>query len=521
MRSRWSAALIFAAALAGPASAEGPFESGKVYRGPEGLEVAVVPLSPRADGKALVQVTASGTELDGKAFLVAVEERGDSADYRGKLHGRSWNLLYARRGRWEVSVPGRRDGVAVGWDEKRTRELKSEEVYQRWKKQSADGTLAAIERFDRPAETARVEKQLAETADAFRKACDTKAAVKIDWAGISDEVLMQYSVSSYCGEVLSAMGSICDSKAGKRAVATSVKEVVCRFGAALGLEVGKGGTLTWTTATDSSNLGDYARAHLESDLGGGGVKGASPFQDPSLRGQIFVEKTVVCSDGKSHYVVVAPDESSGHKLYTGDGKTLAAVPAAGGRFLPGEDFLDPRYVNKTANPSFRGFDMRLYGSVSTDGGKCAVRCGERSVDLRPLDAEAARSLLGAAKVVAPLQTRAPYAMARDEHGNYYFVDRGNTPETEKNFRLFVGPKGNLKLQKMTNVVSDSEGEIFSTKTGSLRFILSKGERTETLWIQNAARKKLLQVKVDENLPLIYTELGVYAGQRLGTPCDDL
>ena len=62
---------------------------------------------------------------------------------------------------------------------------------------------------------------------------------------------------------------------------------------------------------------------------------------------------------------------------------------------------------------------------------------------------------------------------------------------------------------------------FSTKTGSLRFILSKGERTETLWIQNAARKKLLQVKVEENLPLIYTELGVYAGQRLGTPCDDL
>jgi len=28
------------------------------------------------------------------------------------------------------------------------------------------------------------------------------------------------------------------------------------------------------------------------------------------------------------------------------------------------------------------------------------------------------------------------------------------------------------------------------------------------------------VPVEENLPLIYNELGVYTGARLGTPCDD-
>jgi hypothetical protein len=29
------------------------------------------------------------------------------------------------------------------------------------------------------------------------------------------------------------------------------------------------------------------------------------------------------------------------------------------------------------------------------------------------------------------------------------------------------------------------------------------------------------VPVDANRIMIYTDLGVYAGQRLGTPCDDM
>jgi hypothetical protein len=32
---------------------------------------------------------------------------------------------------------------------------------------------------------------------------------------------------------------------------------------------------------------------------------------------------------------------------------------------------------------------------------------------------------------------------------------------------------------------------------------------------------LVGLPLDDNRVLIYTDLGVYAGQRLGTPCDDL
>jgi hypothetical protein len=111
----------------------------------------------------------------------------------------------------------------------------------------------------------------------------------------------------------------------------------------------------------------------------------------------------------------------------------------------------------------------------------------------------------------------PYALARDPKAIYYYVDRGATPATEKNFRLYRGPKGALKLQKMTDVASDSEGEIFATKTGSLRLILDKKQSS---WIQGKTSENLTLVPVDQNYSLIYNDLGVYSGQKLGTPCDD-
>src|SRR5262249_11383404 len=118
------------------------------------------------------------------------------------------------------------------------------------------------------------------------------------------------------------------------------------------------------------------------------------------------------------------------------------------------------------------------------------------------------------------RTREPYALARDDRGTYYYVDRGATPETKNNFRVYVGKKGGLKLQKMKDVASDSEGEVYSTATGDLRLITSRGA-PESTWVQGGRPTKLVALPVPNNLTLIYTTLGVYTGQRLGTPCDDL
>jgi len=40
-------------------------------------------------------------------------------------------------------------------------------------------------------------------------------------------------------------------------------------------------------------------------------------------------------------------------------------------------------------------------------------------------------------------------------------------------------------------------------------------------VHGKARTRLLAVPIEENWALIYNELGVYLGERRGTPCDDL
>jgi hypothetical protein len=84
------------------------------------------------------------------------------------------------------------------------------------------------------------------------------------------------------------------------------------------------------------------------------------------------------------------------------------------------------------------------------------------------------------------------------------------------FRLYSGPRGSMKPLKMVNVVSDSEGDIFSTKSGELRLVLDK---KESAWVQKGKRQPLKSLPVEDNVALIYADLGVYTGQPLGTPCD--
>jgi hypothetical protein len=219
-------------------------------------------------------------------------------------------------------------------------------------------------------------------------------------------------------------------------------------------------------------------------------------------------------------VVVTPQEQKGTQLFYGDGKTFVQVaePPFG---VGGTHFLEPRFFHKTANPDFRGQDWRVFSEVEVDAEKktCAVRCGERTTPWTQVEPEKAQHLLTAAKYEKNPQKYVPYALLRDTRGNYYLVEKGFHPEDEKSFRVYVGPKGSLKKQEMKDIVSDSEGQIFSTKKGELRLVVDRSQTP--LWIEGAKKKvELKVVPITENLPMIYNELGVYTGARLGTPCDD-
>ncbi len=218
----------------------------------------------------------------------------------------------------------------------------------------------------------------------------------------------------------------------------------------------------------------------------------------TLGDKIELERARVCQDPKGR--VLAVDHQ--HWLYYGDAQTLTAVNS------DMSSVFDPRQPGDKASASF-----------NEKAQECEVECGQRLVKLPRVPEERVGALLLGAKYVANPHQREPHALLRDDRGVYYFVDRGRTEGSEKNFRLWVGPKGAMVLQKMTNVVSDSAGDIFSTKSGALRLLIDREKSSE--WISPKKRLPLRYLDPAENLHVIYAELGVYAGQRLGSPCDDL
>jgi hypothetical protein len=526
--------------VAGVARADNPVGTGKVFAGPEGLTVTIVPLKPPVDGKVLVQFAGSGTVLDGKVIPHTVETvDAGKTNYGTTYHGRDWITIAVRDGVYSLALPGRRDGPKVRFDDKRTASLKPDDLYAAYKKQEADGTLKALAAFDRKGETAQQEKALQEIVDGFAKACGAKPAVKIDWASMTDADIRELSIASYCGDPLDRMRQMCDdSREARQAIAGSVKSFACTMGKSMQLDLA-GTTLTWTTSRSATNMGDFTRSNLEkkfqSPTSGAVATGTGGEAPPwgkaaNLGERMILEKTGVCTDGKSHYVVVAPSEKQATQLYYGDGKTFYRVPLPPW-VLSGDSFFEPRFLAKGKNSSFRGLDMRLFASASYDAAKktCSVSCGERKTDLTILDEDAKRTLLAKAGYAPPLHKRAAHHLARDGSGKYFYVDKGNTPETEKNFRLYVGPKGAMKLQKMTNAVADTEGEIFTTKSGSLRYVTDR--KNPPTWIVGSKKTTLTVVPIESvddktgepinNYQLIYNELGVYLGEKLGNPCDDL
>ncbi len=517
MRAILATVVVFAVLGGGAARAAAPVEAGKVFSSTEGEQVAVIPLTPVEDKKVLLHVQGTGSEFDGKVLPHELYESGTTLTYSTELRGRDYGTLRVQssgsRRSYTLYVPGRgRNGISVTFDEARTKALKADEVYALHQKQKADGTLTKLMAFDQKAERAGREQELAESVKSLNAACDTSLTATIDWSTIPDEVLKKYSVSSYCEPPLGELSKLCKSAEGKKAVQVQAKEYTCRFGDALKLET-QAGKVTWTTAKDESNQEEFVKKTLLENLE------SARGQGEKLAERLRLEKIRVCADGRGHYVVVQPDEERDVKLSYGDGKRFVQVaPAPWG--LSGHDFLEPRFFNPKANASFRGHDMRVYSEVELDEEKktCAVRCGTRTIPFTWVDAEKAEALVRQAKFEPNPQKYVPYALLRDQQGRYYLVERGFQPEEQRNFRVSIGPKGNLQPQKMTDIVSDSEGEIFSTKKGELRLVLDKA--APSTWIENSKKLELRTVPVSENLPLIYNELGVYTGARLGTPCDD-
>lgn len=223
----------------------------------------------------------------------------------------------------------------------------------------------------------------------------------------------------------------------------------------------------------------------------------------------------VYTDGQGHMIaLVEPDPErkvpDDLRLFYGDGKTFHAQRRFGGG-RNGDESFDSTFWEPRVDSGWKA-------NFGYKDGKYKVQCDDRTTELTVVPKEEAQKILDEATFLKTRWKRKAHALARDNSGTYYYVDRAREPEDSKDYRIFRGPKGGLKPLRMTNVVSDTEGDIFVTKAGRLRLVL---DRRETVWLEGKRQTKLTPLDPGDNHVLIYSELGVYEGEPLGTPCDDL
>jgi len=168
---------------------------------------------------------------------------------------------------------------------------------------------------------------------------------------------------------------------------------------------------------------------------------------------------------------------------------------------------------------------KLNGMAEIELGRLYIACrAKRAHDkvgvkkLELLKADEAKQVLARAKFYPELWHREAHRLGRDDDGVYYFIDKLREDYGGHGFRVYVGAAGAMKLLAMTNVASDSVGEIFATKSGQLKIVVNE-KAEEGTWIKGGKRVALTMIPIEDNLYLVYRDLGIYGA--LGTPCDDM
>lgn len=224
------------------------------------------------------------------------------------------------------------------------------------------------------------------------------------------------------------------------------------------------------------------------------------------------------TDGKGHYVIYNAKEPLGGPTLYGDGKVFHLMRTIGGGASGTESFSlsywDPRVYR--AENSYASFNMK------DDGRAFDINCGDITTKLTKVPKDELAKMLASAELRGSKWTRRPSSLFRDDTGTYYLVDRLRTDDDadRRDWRVFIGPRGKMKLAALKDVVDDDQGQIFATKDGSLRLVTGTGEKK---WVKGKTELKLTEVDLDtfRNARMVYVELGPYAGEKLGTPCDDL
>jgi hypothetical protein len=456
----------------------------KVYVGGDGMRVSVVRFMPPNENEALIEITGTESEIDSIVLAHQLVDR----HFETKVHGREyWTMRGTDEdGVWDIWV-GEREREVV-YDEAASATADGEAVRKRHHEQAAAGVIEAIERFNREERIAEGDALFASELARIPKECDFSIPGAIAWDTVDEAMMLKYSVYGYCSHPISALRVICERDPSFRDVLRErVKKFHCQFGDEVNLELDDAGLLTWTTYGGTSNLSTRASKDIMRAI----------TDDPT-----------VLATGRGHYMLVDPlsiyASVDDPKMYFGDDKVVHALRYAPRQhgFYRGE-FWSPREDHAV--------------SVMLSDGAWKLTCGDRSQPLTELTGTKRSDFLSKIERKPSTWKYEPYLLARDDRGIYYYVDR--LRDGGKGFRVFRGPKGGLKITRLTNIVEDALGEIFATKVGSLRLVIEAKDEKAAWWLKDDDKTDLVTVPIRMSQTLIYSQLGVYDGQDLGTPCD--
>jgi hypothetical protein len=229
-------------------------------------------------------------------------------------------------------------------------------------------------------------------------------------------------------------------------------------------------------------------------------------------------KLVVLDDGKHHYLAYARDPELLHTVwFYGDDTVLHRLTLNSSR----------PDVNR-ARATWQIHDLRYKSTASEilsdfDTSEFVVTCAKRKTALHSLAAPAAAKLIEHVKLADAVPRRLVTFLARgDADTTYYFVDRPWMPPGEpesSDYRLWIGKRGAMRRIPIRDLANDAAGLLLITDQGKLQYTQKTGALE---WLPSGGKPRVLHPLVGgDNSDLIYNQLGVYANDRLGTPCDDL
>jgi hypothetical protein len=244
---------------------------------------------------------------------------------------------------------------------------------------------------------------------------------------------------------------------------------------------------------------------------------------------VVVSAPIAMADPKPKPVDIKPIREDLLVLADPDGGIYVAYPGRDGRLWYGapksKNLYEQIVTSKSIDGSTGGWSLGVVAprvpdiqpGVISRGSDGIYRrwCGrDLSTELTLVTGDKARTVIDKASFLSTALIRRPHMLARDDNGVYYYVDVLRKEYGGKGYRVFVGKKGAMKQRPLTDIATDSAGDVFATKTGDLRII-----RATTTDSNKQEITSLSFLDLDVNSPLIYRDLGIYT--FIGSMCESL